>query len=237
MTTRSRTTVSLSSFNPRQSATSSIVGLRSTRVPRQTRTGTSSTATPNLSSVSWTASSCSTSIYPYGWLLRVRNSWSASVPAEWREPMRTTLRPPCAISARRRSMNARRKTSLSSASVWTSDRRQLEDAHGAASERAHDHRPAGQQIDVTRECTGPVHGHHVIGARQDLDLAPDDHEQRPVAIARLPQAFAVGEIALASEGSDPRDLLRGQRGEGRFLGGGHVSHDCVRRVERGRAHG
>ena len=53
-------------------------------------------------------------------------------------------------------------------------RGQFEDVRRAAGSGAHDHRPAGQEIDVTRERAGVVHGHHVIGARQDLDLADDE---------------------------------------------------------------
>ena len=73
-----------------------------------------------------------------------------------------------------------------------------------------------------------AHGHDVVRAQQDLDRAAQDHEQRPIAVSRRPQALAVGEVALARQRGDAFDLARGQRRKRVVFGRGErIGHVLV----------
>ena len=107
-------------------------------------------------------------------------------------------------------------------------RGKLENARRSPGAPARHHRPAREEIDVAGEGALLAHGHDVVRAQQDLDGAAQDHEQRPIAVSRRPQAVAVGEVALARQRGDAFDLARGQRRKRLVFGGGErIGHVLV----------
>ena len=87
-------------------------------------------------------------------MLRVRNSWSASVPAEWREPIRTAFPCPRAIE-RDAAKDEGAKEDLAQLRIGLDEAAQvlvaqLQDARDARGPGPHDGRAPGEQVDVAR---------------------------------------------------------------------------------------